>query len=234
VEFPFARNLMDRLAGFRLDSASMVSVAVLAIGGTMGSLLTSPATTPTSEDRPAVVSVASAWAPRPPAELNLRYDFEYQPNFYYCGPASTRIALSAQGYTLDQDELARRLGTTVNGTDSSYDIARVLNDVVGKDVYRVREIPGPTATPAEMDRLQADVVRSLNAGRVVVANIVGGMTDNAGFWRNFPGGHYVTIVGYADEGRQVQVADPSGVGPHTYWISTIDMANWMASRGYAY
>ncbi|HEY8534635.1 MAG TPA: C39 family peptidase [Micromonospora sp.] len=232
MEFPFARAFVTRLAHVRLDSASLASVALLAIGGTLGGLL--PDAPMTRVERPTIVAVASAVASRPPAELTLRYDFEYQPNFYYCGPASTRIALSAQGYTLDQDDLARRLGTTVNGTDSSHDIARVLNDVVGRDTYQVREIPGPTATPAEMDRLQADVVRSLTAGRVIVANIVGGATDNSGYWRDYPGGHYVTIVGYADEGRQVQVADPSGVGPHTYWISTIDMATWMAGRGYAH
>lgn len=239
MQIPFIRDLFDRAAGGRVKSASMVSVAFLAIGGATGGLLiTPPAETPAPDaSRPAIVDMAlgsRAAAPKPPAAKNLRYDFQYQPNFYYCGPASTRIALTAQGHTIDQDELARRLNTTVRGTDSSYDIARVLNEVIGKDAYRVREIPGPAATPAEMDRLQADVVDALSNGRVIVANIVGGATDNTGYWRSFPGGHYVTIVGYADEGRQVQVADPSGVGPSTYWLSTINMANWMASRGYAH
>lgn len=48
-----------------------------------------------------------------------------------------------------------------------------------------------------------------------------------------PGGHYIPIIGYSDDGRQVKIADPSGVGPATYWRSTINMANWMASRGYS-
>ncbi|MFG3686650.1 phytochelatin synthase, partial [Micromonospora sp. NPDC047740] len=32
-------------------------------------------------------------------ELNVRY--EAQPNFYYCGPAATRNALSVQGKNID-------------------------------------------------------------------------------------------------------------------------------------
>lgn len=177
---------------------------------------------------------AKAEAPKPPSEKILTYDFQYQPNFYYCAPASVHIALTTQGINLSQDELAQQLGTTVNGTNSAEDTTRVMNSVTGKDVYQTRSIPGPNgATPAEMDRLQADVVNAISNGRAVVANIVGSATDNAGFWRDFSGGHYIPIVGYSDEGRQVQVADPSGVGPATYWMSTIDMANWIATRGYS-
>jgi hypothetical protein len=90
------------------------------------------------------------------------------------------------------------------------------------------------ATPAEMDRLQADVVDAVGNGRILVANIIGSGTDTSGYSRSFPGGHYVTIVGYSDDGRRVRVADPSGVGPASYWMTTIDMAHWIASRGYTY
>lgn len=243
---PFRRAIPDR---FR--SVAVVSVAVLAVAATTSGLSSATqgegAVNPASE--PGVVQMAlsterqqaapqapaeQAAAPKAPAEKSLEHDFQYQPNAYYCGPAATRIALSAQGHTPGQDNLARQLGTTFAGTNSSQDIARVLNKVIGEDAYRVREIPGGAATPAQMDRLQADVVDAVSNGRAVVANIAGGATDNAGFWRSFPGGHYVTIVGYGDEGRQVQVADPSGVGPATYWMSTIGMANWIASRGYSY
>ncbi|MEV7231190.1 C39 family peptidase [Polymorphospora sp. NPDC051019] len=231
---------------------AVASAAVLAVAATTGSLSSG---TPTGAESNAgaesgVVQLAltperaqaappqeaapKEAAPKAPAEKTLSYDFQYQPNAYYCGPASTRIALSAQGHTPSQDNLAGQLGTTFAGTNSSHDIARVLNKVVGGDAYRVREIPGQKATSAQMDRLQADVVEAVGKGRPVVANIVGGATDNDGFWRSFPGGHYVTIVGYGDEGRQVRVADPSGVGPASYWMSTITMAHWMASRGYSY
>jgi hypothetical protein len=77
-------------------------------------------------------------------------------------------------------------------------------------------------------------VRAISTGNVIVANIAGGTTDVAGVWHEFPGGHYITIVGYRDDGRTVQIADPSGMfGPSTYWVSTSKMTNWMASHGYS-
>ncbi|MEU2611086.1 phytochelatin synthase, partial [Micromonospora sp. NPDC007271] len=47
---------------------------------------------------PAIAAHAADAKPAKPAaerELNVRY--EAQPNFYYCGPAATRNALSVQG-----------------------------------------------------------------------------------------------------------------------------------------
>ncbi|WP_239312106.1 C39 family peptidase [Plantactinospora mayteni] len=172
--------------------------------------------------------------PKAPAEKTLDVSFEYQPNFYYCGPAAVRNALSARGIDVSQDELARGLRTTVNGTDSAEDTTRVLNDVVGSDRYRTSVIPGEDATPAQMDRLQADVVRAISSGYSVVANIVGGETDADGTWHDFPGGHYIALVGYSDDGRMVKVSDSSGMfGPASYWMSTINMANWIGTRGYS-
>ncbi|TYB89984.1 phytochelatin synthase, partial [Micromonospora sp. WP24] len=43
-------------------------------------------------------------------ELNVRY--EAQPNFYYCGPAATRNALSVQGKDINVDAMAKEMGTT--------------------------------------------------------------------------------------------------------------------------
>jgi hypothetical protein len=165
----------------------------------------------------------------------LDYQFQLQPNYYYCGPAATRIALSASGHAPSQDGLARQLGTTTSGTDSAFDTTRVLNNVIGRDAYQTREIPGPSATPAQMDQLQADVVRTINDGRIIVANVVHSVTDTAGGWHTFDGGHFLTIVGYKDDGRTVKIADnanPNGDG--TYWATTINMANWIAGRGYSF
>jgi hypothetical protein len=212
-------------------SSAVVDMAVLPTTSDVS--LRNPQGAPAATQAAPAATKAAAPMPKPPSEKILKYDFQYQPNFYYCAPATTRIALTSQGFTLSQDELATQLHTTVNGTDSAEDTTRVMNSVIGKNVYQTRSIPGPGATPAEMDRLQADVVNAISNGRAVVANIAGGATDNAGFWRSFPGGHYIPIVGYSDDGRQVQIADPSGVGPATYWMSTIDMANWMAGHGYS-
>ena len=170
----------------------------------------------------------------PPADKQLSFDFQYQPNFFFCAPAATHMALSAHGANRSQDDLATLLGTTTYGTRSAFDTTRALNEVLGKHVYKTREIRGQEATPAEMDRLQADVVRAVGNGYAVVGNIIGAATDAAGVGHDFPGGHYIAIVGYRDDGRTVQVADSSGLfGPGTYWMNTISMANWIASRGYS-
>ncbi|MGS2616191.1 C39 family peptidase, partial [Micromonospora sp. LZ34] len=57
-------------------------------------------------------------------ELGVRY--EAQPNFYYCGPAATRNALSVQGKEINVDAMAEQMGTTEAGTDSINDITPVL------------------------------------------------------------------------------------------------------------
>jgi hypothetical protein len=171
--------------------------------------------------------------PPPPAAKVLKYTYEGQPNFYYCGPAATRIALTARNVRLSQDDLAARLGTTMNGTNSALDTTRVLNEVTKGDFYRTQEIRGGAATPAQMDRLQADAVRAISNGYAIVANVAGNATDADGGWHGYPGGHYVAVVGYRDSGRQVKIADPANPSVSSYWITTIDMANWMATRGYS-
>ncbi|OZV81026.1 phytochelatin synthase, partial [Micromonospora echinospora] len=58
-------------------------------------------------------------------ELNVRY--EAQPNFFYCGPAAARNALTTLDKNISQDDLAREMGTTENGTDSAHQITKALN-----------------------------------------------------------------------------------------------------------
>lgn len=164
----------------------------------------------------------------------VRHDFQAQPNFYYCGPAATRIALSATGKALSQDEVAKKLGTTVEGTPSAEDTTRVLNSVEKADVYKTTAIPDATASRAQIDKLQADVMRAIDSGRPVVANIIGTATDTDGVAHSYAGGHYLTVVGYSDGGRTVKISDPANVnGLNSYEMSTIDLANWIATRGYS-
>lgn len=177
---------------------------------------------------------ATESAQRAPAAKQTSVQYERQPNFYYCGPASTKIALTAHGHDLTQDELAKMLGTTTNGTDSAEDITRVLNKVKGGDSYRTTAIPGQKATDKEKDQLRADVVDAVSNGDPVVANIIGTAIDTDGNAHSFPGGHYLTVVAYKDDGRTVKIADPFETrGDGTYWMSTNDLANWIASRGYS-
>ncbi|MFI6757585.1 C39 family peptidase [Micromonospora sp. NPDC050417] len=168
-----------------------------------------------------------------PSAKELKADYQAQPNFYWCGPASTRIALSADGHNLSQDEVAKKLGTTVEGTPSAEDTTRVLNDVVGGNVYKTTAIPDATAKPEQMDKLQADVKRAIDDNRAVVANIIGTGTDTDGVSHSYEGGHYLAVIGYRDDGRAVKISDPANPNDSSYWMSTIDMANWIATRGYS-
>ncbi|HTJ31940.1 MAG TPA: C39 family peptidase [Dactylosporangium sp.] len=169
-----------------------------------------------------------------PAEKVLPYSFQLQTTFYNCGPAATRMALSTSISPPSQSDLAGVLGTTVNGTNSADDTTHGLNRVLGRDVYKTHWIPGEDATGEEAEQLQRNVVNAIGDGRGVVANIVGGVTDMAGTYHEFGGGHYVAIIGYRDRGRQVKVADSSGMfGPGSYWVETYPMASWIGHRGYS-
>ncbi|WP_229404345.1 C39 family peptidase [Micromonospora sp. NBRC 110038] len=178
-------------------------------------------------------TTAKPAAPKPPSSKVLDYDYEAQTTYYYCGPAAVRNALSATGVDGTQDDLAARLGTTEMGTNSAYDTTRVLNEMVKGEPYRTRLIPGGAATPAETERLRADVVKAVSAGRGVVVNIAGDATDVDGGWHSFPGGHYIAVVGYRDSGRTVRIADSADPAVPAYWISTAALAHWAATRGYS-
>ncbi len=110
------------------------------------------------------------------------------------------------------DSLATDLRTTRAGTESIHDVTRVLNQRLGGDRYHSVEIPDRRATPEQIERLRTDVVDAISAGDPVVANIVGQVRDNAGDVHRYAGGHYVTITGYADDGRTVTVTDPVPFG----------------------
>ncbi|AXH93628.1 C39 family peptidase [Micromonospora aurantiaca] len=162
------------------------------------------------------------------------YTFQAQPNIYYCGPASTRIALSAQGKIEDQDKLASELGTTFAGTASAFEITRVLNDSLGEREYKTVEIPNESASADEVHRLRADLTKAIDEQRIPVVNVIGAAVGAEGVTRSFPVGHYLTVVGYDSDGGRLKIADPwQPVGDGTYWISAADLANWSASRGYS-
>ncbi|MGC4897590.1 C39 family peptidase [Micromonospora sp. DT31] len=177
-------------------------------------------------------TTTKAAPPKPPSSRMLDYDYQAQINYYYCGPAAVRNALSATGVERGQDTLAAALGTTEMGTNSAEDTTRVLNQQVKGDPYRTRMIRD-SATPAQMDQLQADVVSAVAKGRAVVANVAGDVVDLNGGWHSFPGGHYVAVVGYKNDGRTVRIVDSADPSLPSYWVTTIDLANWIASRGYS-
>ncbi|MBM0206486.1 C39 family peptidase [Micromonospora sp. STR1s_5] len=165
-------------------------------------------------------------------ELGVRY--EAQPNFYYCGPAATRNALSVQGKNINVDDMAKEMGTTEAGTNSINDITPVLNKETGKnDAYRSVEISTPDADTKQTDTLRADIAKTVDDGRAVVANIAGTSTDTDGNTHSYEGGHYISVVGYRDNGNTVKIADSADPNTASYWISTEHLADWIATRGYA-
>ncbi|NES29140.1 phytochelatin synthase [Micromonospora terminaliae] len=163
-------------------------------------------------------------------ELDVRY--EAQPNFYYCGPAATRNAISVLGKNIDVDAMAKEMGTTENGTNSINDITPVLNKETGKH-YRSVEIKDGKADDKQTDTLRTDIVRTVDDGRAVVANIAGTTTDTDGNTHSFEGGHYISVVGYRDGGKTVTIADSADPNMASYRISVDNLADWIATRGYS-
>jgi hypothetical protein len=161
------------------------------------------------------------------------YEGALQPNAYYCGPAATRIALTAHGYWPSFDDLARALGTTPAGTASIFEVTRVLNAVHGYERYESVELAHRGATGAQVKKLRHDVIKAINEGDPVVANVIGTITDTAGEVHSYNGGHYVTITGYRDHGETITVTDPADrVGSNEYQVPLRVMADWISSRGY--
>jgi len=170
----------------------------------------------------------------PAAAGVLGYQFQWQQNGYYCAPAATRIALTARGYYYTQDYIASRLGTTTAGTNSALDTTRVLNALGNTGFYETKWIPGNSATQAEINRLQWDVVFDIDRGYPLVVNVVGTAMDTDGDWHTYWGGHYMTVVGYTDGGWTVKLADPADAnGYGWYWMTTTRLAHWIAARGYS-
>ena len=123
--------------------------------------------------------------------------------------------------------------TTENGTDSINDITPVLNKETGKDVYKSVEIRDAKAATKQADKLREDIVRTVDDGRAVVANIAGTATDTNGITHSFEGGHYISVVGYHDGGNTVTIADSADPAQASYQMNTDKLANWIATRGYA-
>lgn len=177
---------------------------------------------------------AGTTGPAAPAAKELAYRFAWQENFYFCGPAATRIALTARSMYPSQSEVAQSLRTTVNGTDSADDTTRALNAYTKTSFYKSHYITGQSATQTEIDRMQADIVNAITNGYAVVANITGSTVDDKGGSHSYPGGHYLTVVGYSNGGKTVKIADPAdALGVGSYTLTTAKLAHWTALRGYS-
>jgi hypothetical protein len=161
------------------------------------------------------------------------HETRLQPNYYYCAPAATRIALSTHGEAVSFDQLAAELGTTTAGTRSAYEVTRVMNAHVGTGRYKTVEISGERATPEQVAVLRNDILLAVNRGDAVIANVIGTVTDSNGEVHSYPGGHFLTVVGYADRAGMVRIADPAdAVGSPEYDLTVTALAHWIGTRGY--
>lgn len=175
-----------------------------------------------------------------PTAKALPVTWQGQQTGYWCGPGSTRIALTARmASPPSQTTLANYLGTTTAGTNHIGLVANALNHYLGTNVYVTRNISDPPG-PGQQQALRDTIVGTISNGYAMVGNVISG-------WRppGYPGGtiyHYVAIVGYEQGGARVQIADPAGACaagsgwcnvPRTYWVSIGDLAVWIGGKGYA-
>ena len=163
----------------------------------------------------------------------LNIQFQYQQTGYWCGPAATRIALSARISPPSQQQLANELPTTTNGTDWIGQVTRVLNNHLGTGWYETKEMPNDPPTQAQRDLLWRDIVLDINNNYPIVANIVAPANNHPPGYPNYTIWHYFTVIGYDSSDSTVLIADPAGFGPATYWLTFNQLATLIPPKGYS-
>ncbi|CAM06456.1 peptidase C39-like protein [Saccharopolyspora erythraea NRRL 2338] len=187
---------------------------------------------------------AAAAAPEAPAQVrvaaakSLDVDYQVQETGYWCGPAATRIALSARtGDLPSQETLAAELGTTENGTDHISQVTGVLNNRLSGtgSEYSTVEMPDDPPTQEQKDKLWSDIVADIDSGHAIVANIVAPPGNQP---PGYPPGqtiyHYFTVIGYDSENMTVHIADPASFsGNQLYWLSFDQLSTLIPPKGYS-
>jgi len=175
---------------------------------------------------PAIASAA------PLSQHVLNVDYQVQETGYWCGPAATRIALSARGIYVSQADMAAQLGTTTNGTDWIGQVTGVLDNYVGW--YETKEMPNDPPTQGQKDLLWNDIVLDVNNGYAIVANIVAPPNNHPPGYPNETIYHYFTVIGYDDANMTVLIADPASFqGNQIYWLTFDQLASLIPPKGYS-
>ncbi|AXH49781.1 endolysin [Gordonia phage Pleakley] len=158
-----------------------------------------------------------------------------QETYYWCGPATMQVLLSARGIDVSEADMARALGTTVNGTDYIGYLTRELNKRVG-DVYRTVDFA--QETPSIIEQFRKDLKKSVDAGFGIGANIMVPPTNYPRTTRGeraaYSGGwvyHYFSVMGYNLGSDEAAVAD-SGFRDYFYWIKIPQLVSMIAGKGY--
>ncbi|MFJ2766352.1 C39 family peptidase [Streptomyces sp. NPDC087300] len=165
----------------------------------------------------------------------LQVDYQVQETGYWCGPAATRIALSARVAPPGQGALAAQLGTTEAGTDHISQVTGVLNANLGTGWYETKEMPNDPPTQAQKDLLWRDIVLDIDNNYPIVANIVAPPGNQPpGYPSDQTIYHYFTVIGYDDANGTVLIADPASFGGNQiYWLSFDQLASLIPPKGYA-
>jgi hypothetical protein len=163
--------------------------------------------------------------------LPVRY--EVQSTGYWCGPTATDMALSARIPPPGQAALAQQLGTTVNGTDWIGQVTGVLNANLHAGWYVTREMPNDPPSPQQRDLLWHDVVRAIDDGFPLVANIVAPPSNHPPGYPNTTIYHYFAVIGYNPQTREAYIADSANFGGHKeYWLAFDQLATLIPPKGY--
>ncbi len=174
------------------------------------------------------------------------YDGVAQTRSWDCGPATAQIILAAQGVDRTEDWLIGQIGTTTAGTNHAGLICPVLNQLLPGSGYTAVWLPNDPPSSAQIEKLWADVKRSIDANRGVVLNFESPPNNRPHGTRgsvspNYPANlstiyHYTAGMGYADDGpggRHIWVADP-GFSPFGFWCSLEQVASLIVPHAYAY
>jgi len=224
----------------KMKTVGGLAAAIIGLTGLFGTAHTTaahaatPTTTATTQAALLTTAAPADNSDHGTAGKQLPVNYQAQPNFYWCGPAAARNALTATGHDITMADLAHQMGTTQAGTNSANDITAALNKATGSDKYHTTELANPTITPQQADTVKRDIITTIEDNRAVVANVAGTATDTDGTTHSYQGGHYIAIHGHRDNGNQVEIADSANPNTAHYWINTTDLAHWMATRGYSH
>lgn len=192
--------------------------------------LSMPATAPVQADAPGAAATGSVHTQ---AEKVISYEHQWQETGYWCGPAATRVALTAIGDTTSQAQLAEELPTDENGTDHISQVTDVLN-AHGAGDYVTTEMPNDPPTEEQEQALWDDVVYTIDQDRALVANIVAPPGNQPpGYPSDQTIYHYFTVVGYNSETSQVMIADSAEFSEGEYWLDFHQLATLIPPKGYS-
>ncbi|WP_170837805.1 C39 family peptidase [Streptomyces sp. TP-A0874] len=165
----------------------------------------------------------------------LAIEYQVQETGYWCGPAATRIALSARIAPPSQAVLAEQLGTHTGGTDHISQVTGVLNANLGTGWYETKEMPNDPPTQAQKDLLWNDIILDIDNNYPLVTNIVAPPGNQPpGYPPNETIYHYFTVIGYDTDNRTVQIADPASFGGNQiYWLTFDHLASLIPPKGYS-